>query len=84
MEILASFGQDDAADPASDRAQSLVQQLQMFISAHFYTCTIPILRGLADMYESDAFARNIDHAGGPGTAARAAQSIRIYCMQSRA
>ncbi|MBQ7137430.1 MAG: TipAS antibiotic-recognition domain-containing protein, partial [Clostridia bacterium] len=63
-----------------DEAQAMVKQLQNFITANFYTCTTPILRGLADMYDGGGdFTRNIDKAGGEGTAAFVAAAIRIYC-----
>lgn len=79
MEMIGCFGKDRPADAADAAAQSFVQQLQSFITEHFYTCTDEILAGLADTYETDAFRRNIDKAGGAGTAALLAEAIRIYC-----
>lgn len=78
MAMLAQYGQHRAAAPDSAQAQAFVQQLKDFITEHFYTCTVPILRGLADLYESEDFTRSIDQAGGPGTAAHLAQAMRIY------
>ena len=60
----------------------MVQQLRDHITANFYTCTVPILRGLADMYDGGGdFTRSIDQAGGKGTAAFLAGAMRIYCSQ---
>ena len=80
MALFTEFGKRRHIDPASDEAQAMVKQLQDFITANFYTCTTPILRGLADMYDGGGdFTRNIDKAGGEGTAAFVAAAIRIYC-----
>ncbi len=83
MALIASFGQRRDVDPACEEAQLMVQQLRDFISAHFYTCTPPILRGLADMYDGGGdFTRNIDQAGGAGTAAFLAAAMRIYSQRA--
>lgn len=83
-ELIASFGQRRHIDPASDEAQQMVQQLRDHITEHFYTCTVPILRGLADMYDGGGdFTRNIDQAGGQGTAAFLAQAMRVYCERAK-
>ena len=83
MEMLAAFGKRRELDPASAEAQGMVQQLRNHISANFYTCTVPVLRGLADMYDGGGdFTKNIDKAGGPGTAAFLASAIRLYCRQN--
>ncbi len=80
MALFTEFGKRRHIDPACDEAQTMVRQLQDFITANFYTCTTPILRGLADMYDGGGdFTRNIDKAGGEGTAAFVAAAIRIYC-----
>ena len=80
MSLFAGFGQRRHIDPASDEAQQMVHQLQAFITANFYTCTVPVLRGLADMYDGGGdFTRNIDKAGGDGTASFIAKAIRIFC-----
>ena len=79
MTLFAEFGKHRDIDPACDEAQGLVRQLQDFITANFYTCTAPILRGLADMYDGGGdFTRNIDKAGGEGTASFIAKAMRIY------
>ena len=83
MALIASFGQHRELDPASAEAQAMVQQLQDFITANFYTCTVPVLRGLADLYDGGGdFTRNIDKAGGEGTAAFLAKAMRIYCSKA--
>ena len=63
-----------------DQEQAAVRDLQQFITGHFYTCTPEILAGLGEMYTADErFHRNIDKAGGDGTAEFVAKAIRAYC-----
>ena len=84
MALFTEFGKRRDIDPACDEAQSMVKQLQAFITANFYTCTVPVLRGLADMYDGGGdFTRNIDKAGGQGTAAFIAQAMRIFCERNK-
>ena len=50
--------------------------LQGYITAHFYTCTDEILAGLGRLYAAGGeLTEAIDRAGGPGTAAFAAEAI---------
>ena len=80
MEFFVKFGEIKETDPASDEAQELVKALQEYVSAHFYTCTKPILGSLGQMYAAGGeFTENIDRAGGDGTALFAAEAIEIYC-----
>ncbi|MDE6385989.1 MAG: TipAS antibiotic-recognition domain-containing protein, partial [Eubacterium sp.] len=52
-----------------EEAQNLIKKLQNFITENYYTCTDEILKGLGQMYISDErFKKNIDNAGGVGTA----------------
>ncbi len=82
MNMIAAFGQRRGIDPSCEEAQQMVQQLRDHITANFYTCTVPILRVLADMYDGGGdFTHNIDKAGGAGTAAFLAQAMRVYCGQ---
>ena len=82
MDIFTEFGRIRGSDPASDAAQALVKKLQGFISEHYYTCTKNILRGLGQMYAGGGdMTANIDRFCGEGTAAFAAEAIRIYCLQ---
>ncbi|MBP1559444.1 MAG: MerR family transcriptional regulator [Oscillospiraceae bacterium] len=81
MDIFIRMGRLEGKDPAADEAQSLVKELQEFITAHFYTCTPQILRGLGQMYAGGgSFTENIDSAAGAGTARFAHQAIEIYCQ----
>lgn len=80
MALFTEFGKRRDIDPACGEAQTMVKQLQDFITANFYTCTVPVLMGLADMYDGGGdFTANIDKAGGQGTAAFIANAMRIYC-----
>ena len=80
MAIFARMGAIRSTDPASPEAQALVKELQDFITAHYYTCTRQILKGLGMMYiAGDEMTKNIDKAGGEGTAQFAHEAIEIYC-----
>lgn len=80
MDIFARFGTLRETDPASDRVQALVKELQDYISEHFYTCSNKILAGLGKMYAGGGeFTESIDKVGGDGTAMFAAEAICIYC-----
>ena len=84
MALFADFGKRRDIDPACDEAQAMVKQLQDFITVNFYTCTVPVLMGLADMYDGGGdFTANIDKAGGQGTAAFIAAAMRIYCQRNK-
>lgn len=81
MDIFARIGalRKHGEAPEGAAAQDLVKELQDFITAHYYTCTKEILAGLGEMYVADErMTKNIDRAGGDGTAAFAAQAIRRY------
>ena len=80
MAIFAEIGQIKDLAPESAEAQALIAKLQGYITAHFYTCTPQILRGLGQMYiAGDEMTQNIDAAGGSGTADFAHRAIEIYC-----
>ena len=69
-----------AADPA---VQEKINALQNIITQDFYTCTKEILQGLGQMYTGDErFRRQIDRAGGAGTAEFVKQAIDIYCARA--
>ena len=80
MLIFADFGKCKSADPASPEAQSLVKRLQAYISENYYHCTPEMLNALGAMYRAGgSFTKNIDNAGGEGTAEFAARAIDAYC-----
>lgn len=80
MDIFREMGAVRHLDPASQDAQALVAKLQNYITANYYTCTKPILKGLGQMYiAGDSMTDNINAAGGDGTAEFANRAIEIYC-----
>lgn len=82
MELFARLGAIRDEPPQGAAAQGLVRELRGFIREHYYHCTDEILAGLGEMYVSDErMKRNIDQAGGEGTAAFVAQAIRAYADQ---
>lgn len=80
MQIFAEFGVLRGEDVQAETVQQQVRRLQAHITAHYYDCTVDILRGLGEMYTADErFKKNIDQAGGEGTADFVAQAIAAYC-----
>ena len=79
--VLAKFAEcmKNGHTADSDDAQTLVKELQTYITENYYTCTNEILAGLGQMYVADErFKTNIDkHA--PGTAEFISQAIKTYC-----
>lgn len=80
MGVLAAFGALRGKPADSDEVKAQVQKLQDCISENFYTCTDEIFASLGLMYTAnEEFRRNIDQAGGEGTAAFVSRAIRAYC-----
>ena len=79
MEIFVRMGKVRPLGPESFEAQALVKELQDYITAHYYTCTPQILRGLGQMYAAGGeFTENIDKAAGSGTAVFARDAIEVF------
>lgn len=82
MTFFTRLGGLKSGNPDGEEAQSLVAELQQFITEHYYNCTKQILSGLGQMYVADErFKANIDSAGGAGTAEFAAKAIEIFCQR---
>lgn len=80
MKIFEEFGKISGGSPDSEEAQKLVEKLQSFITENYYNCTDEILFGLGQMYVFDErFTKNIDNAGGNGTAEFVSKAIAVYC-----
>lgn len=79
MAQFVTLGRLKHLSPDAPEVQAAVHSLRQFITQHFYTCTPEILAQLGEMYVADdRFRRNIDKAGGEGTAEFATQAIRLY------
>ncbi|MBQ6439206.1 MAG: MerR family transcriptional regulator [Mogibacterium sp.] len=82
MSMLAEFGKMKDKDPADSVVQAQVKKVQEYITENFYTCTKEILYSLGSMYAGGGeFTKNIDDAGGVGTAEYAAEAIKYYCKE---
>ena len=80
MKLFEEFGKIKDTDPASEKAQIMVERLKKYITEHYYNCTNEILSGLGEAYASgNEFTQNIDKAGGTGTAAFTAKAIEVFC-----
>ena len=83
MQLFAEFGQMKNLPPDDPKPQAQVRKLQKYITDHMYRCTDEILLSLGDAYESGGeFTKNIDAAGGEGTARFTAEAIRSCCRNS--
>ena len=78
MKLFVRLGELKELPPESDEAQTAVAEIQRYITEHYYTCTDEIFAGLGEMYAADErFRKNIDKAGGIGTAEFARAAIRV-------
>lgn len=83
MGIFAELGELRNGEPSDEKAQSLVEKLQEFITEHYYLCTSEILSSLGDMYACGGeFTQSIDKVGGDGTATFTDRAIKIFCENS--
>ncbi len=83
MTMFSELGGLKDLTPDSDEVQKKIEALQKFITDNYYVCTDEILRGLGEMYICDErFKKNIDKAGGEGTAAFVSQAVSVYCSNS--
>ena len=80
MDIFRELGEIKTLSPADEKAQALVKKLKAFITENFYNCTDDILFSLGQMYTCDErFMKNIDSAGGEGTAEFVKNAIAVFC-----
>ena len=78
--LFAEFGKMRDLPADSETVQAKVEVLKDFITAHYYLCNDEILAGLGKMYAGDSeFKRNIDKAGGEGTAEFVSEAIAVFC-----
>lgn len=82
MGMFSEFGGLKHLEPESDEVQRKVRALQQLITDHCYECTDEILKELGQMYVGDErFRKNIDRAGGEGTAAFVSQAVSCFCSR---
>lgn len=78
--MFSGLGELRHLTPDSDEVQKKISALQKFITDNYYVCNNEILNGLGQMYVGDErFKKNIDRAGGDGTAEFVSQAISVYC-----
>ena len=83
MLLFAELGKLKSCAPEEQAVQEKIAAIQQFITDNYYDCTNDILQGLGQMYVSDErMQRNIDKAGGEGTAAFASRAIKVYCKKA--
>ena len=80
MAMFAEIGTSRHLSPSAREVQEKINSLQKFITDNYYVCTDEILNELGQMYVGDErFKKNIDKAGGDGTAEFVSQAISVYC-----
>lgn len=80
MTMFSELGDLKHLTANSDKVKNKISALQEFITDNYYVCTNEILSGLGKMYICDErFKKNIDRAGGDGTAEFVSQAISAYC-----
>ena len=79
MKLFEKCGKLKESDPNSVEAQTMIKEIQDYITKNFYECTNEILAGLGKMYAAEGeFKTNIDKAGGNGTAEFVSRAIAEY------
>lgn len=82
MNIFRELGALKELPIESKEVQEKIGLLQEFITINYYNCTNEILKGLGQMYINDErFKKNIDQAGGAGTAEFVNNAILVYCLK---
>ncbi len=82
MAVFSELGELKHLAPDSREVQKKISDLQKFITDNYYVCTDEILNGLGQMYvEDERFRRNIDRAGGDGTAEFVSKAIAVHCSR---
>lgn len=80
MALFTELGALRDRPPTDEAVQQKIAALRQFITEHYYPCTKDILQGLGQMYVADErFQKNIDRAGGDGTAEFVSRAIVAYC-----
>lgn len=81
MALFEQLGTLRPCEPDSAEPLAWANDLQTFLTDHYYTCTPQILRCLAESYAGGgSMTENIDKAGGSGTGRFAKQVIEAYLM----
>ncbi len=82
MNIFAEIGKIKELPPQSREVQEKIASIQAFITENYYTCTDKVFASLGQMYVSDErMKKNIDKAGGEGTAEYVSKAISFYCKE---
>lgn len=81
QEIFSKFSFNLKTEiPSSDpKTQTLVSELQTFITDNFYTCTKEILSGLATMYVCDDRFKEFIDKGSVDTSEYVLDAVKYYC-----
>ena len=79
MRIFSDLGGLKSLPPDSPAVREKVAELKDYLTAHYFNCTDEIFAGLGKTYAADPrFKRNIDKAGGEGTAEFTSRAIALF------
>ena len=83
MAVMAKFAEcmQNGNSVDSLTTQTLVVELQNYITANYYTCTNDILAGLGQMYVCDERFKNNINKHSDGTAEFISKAIKVYCSK---
>lgn len=82
MNMFTELGALKHLSAEDENVQEKIKLLQEFITDNYYNCTNEILYSLGQMYVNDErFKKNIDKAGGEGTAEFVSKAIAVYCVK---
>ena len=82
MNLFSEIGRLKKLSVEDNAVQEKIKSLQEYITSNYYICTNEILEQLGKMYISDQrFKKNIDKAGGEGTAEFVNKAILVYCSK---
>ncbi len=80
MKLFAELGELKNLNPQETAVQEKVKEIKDFITDNYYNCTDEIFLSLGSMYnDGGEFTKNIDNAGGVGTAEFAEKAIKVFC-----
>lgn len=80
MQVFSDLGARKHLAPDDVAVQEKIQELQQYITEHYYSCSNEILGTLGEMYVNDErFKQNIDRVAGDGGAEFVKLAIDVFC-----
>lgn len=77
LNTLQRFG------PSDVQVQAHIHEKRLFITTHFYDCTVEIFKGLGTLYSSDERFQKMIDSYGEGLAFFLHEAITVYCQNQK-